>query len=266
MSTIASPLSVAGSRSSGAPVRTQNVMAACSIANIVKSSLGPVGLDKMLVDDIGDVTVTNDGATILRLLEVEHPAARVLVELAQLQDDEVGDGTTSVEKPPPVHPTEILTSISPSSAVELQHDKRVIVAAELLKNADDLVKQKIHPTSIISGYRIACRDIHQHISSVVAGWLAGEVHYRFRDIYFNHHWLQDGLQGCFCGWINILALAFCAAFGHGIYLWGGRITLSKDDGGGRLRTGLYSKGCLTTALEVVLSHSRRDVTGLIELE
>nr|CAD7610476.1 unnamed protein product [Timema genevievae] len=106
-------------------------MAACSIANIVKSSLGPVGLDKMLVDDIGDVTVTNDGATILRLLEVEHPAARVLVELAQLQDDEVGDGTTSV----------------------------VIVAAELLKNADDLVKQKIHPTSIISGYRIACRRL-----------------------------------------------------------------------------------------------------------
>jgi len=71
-------------------------MAAASIANIVKSSLGPVGLDKMLVDDIGDVTVTNDGATILKLLEVEHPAARVLVELAQLQDEEVGDGTTSV--------------------------------------------------------------------------------------------------------------------------------------------------------------------------
>lgn len=73
-----------------------SVMAASSIANIVKSSLGPVGLDKMLVDDIGDVTITNDGATILKLLEVEHPAARVLVELAQLQDEEVGDGTTSV--------------------------------------------------------------------------------------------------------------------------------------------------------------------------
>ncbi|PSN53718.1 T-complex protein 1 subunit alpha [Blattella germanica] len=135
MSTIASPLSVAGSRSSGTPVRTQNVMAACSIANIVKSSLGPVGLDKMLVDDIGDVTVTNDGATILRLLEVEHPAARVLVELAQLQDEEVGDGTTSV----------------------------VIVAAELLKNADELVKQKIHPTSIISGYRLACKEACKYI-------------------------------------------------------------------------------------------------------
>nr|AHB33468.1 T-complex protein subunit alpha [Locusta migratoria] len=135
MSSIAPPLSVAGHRASGNPVRTQNVMAACSIANIVKSSLGPVGLDKMLVDDIGDVTVTNDGATILRLLEVEHPAARVLVELAQLQDDEVGDGTTSV----------------------------VIIAAELLKNADELVKQKIHPTSIISGYRLACKEACKYI-------------------------------------------------------------------------------------------------------
>ncbi len=72
-------------------------MTACvALSNIVKSSLGPIGLDKMLVDDIGDVTITNDGATILRLLEVEHPAARVLVDLAQLQDQEVGDGTTSV--------------------------------------------------------------------------------------------------------------------------------------------------------------------------
>jgi len=113
----------------GNTVRTQNVLAASSIANIVKSSLGPVGLDKMLVDDVGDVTITNDGATILNLLEVEHPAAKVLVELAQLQDQEVGDGTTSV----------------------------VIIAAELLKNADLLVKQKIHPTSVISGYRWACK-------------------------------------------------------------------------------------------------------------
>lgn len=135
MSILASPLSVAGSRTTGSSVRTQNVMAASTIANVVKSSLGPVGLDKMLVDDIGDVTVTNDGATILRLLEVEHPAARVLVELAQLQDEEVGDGTTSV----------------------------VIIAAELLKNADELVKQKIHPTSIISGYRLACKEACRYI-------------------------------------------------------------------------------------------------------
>jgi len=126
----------AGQRSRGQPVRTQNVMAASAIANIVKSSLGPVGLDKMLVDDIGDVTITNDGATILRLLEVEHPAAKVLVELSQLQDQEVGDGTTSV----------------------------VIIAAELLKSADELVKQKIHPTTIISGYRLACKEACRYIA------------------------------------------------------------------------------------------------------
>ncbi|XP_068621603.1 T-complex protein 1 subunit alpha isoform X2 [Battus philenor] len=135
MSTLAAPLSVAGTRFSGAPVRTQNVMAAAAIANIVKSSLGPVGLDKMMVDDIGDVTVTNDGATILKMLEVEHPAAKVLVELAQLQDEEVGDGTTTV----------------------------VIIAAELLKNADELVKNKIHPTSVISGYRLACKEAVKYI-------------------------------------------------------------------------------------------------------
>ena len=89
MSTVQSALSLPGSRNTGQDVRTQNVMAAASIANIVKSSLGPVGLDKMMVDDVGDVTITNDGATILQLLEVEHPAAKVLVELAALQDEEV---------------------------------------------------------------------------------------------------------------------------------------------------------------------------------
>jgi len=135
MSTVQAALSLRGNRSTGQNVRTQNVMAASSIANIVKSSLGPVGLDKMLVDDIGDVTITNDGATILQLLEVEHPAAKVLVELAALQDEEVGDGTTSV----------------------------VIIAAELLKNADELVKQKIHPTSIIAGYRLACKEAVKYI-------------------------------------------------------------------------------------------------------
>lgn len=123
-------LIVGGERTSGNDVRTQNVLASTSIANIVKSSLGPVGLDKMLVDDVGDVTVTNDGATILKLLDVEHPAAKVLCELAELQDQEVGDGTTSV----------------------------VLIAAELLKNADQLVKNKIHPTSVISGYRLACKE------------------------------------------------------------------------------------------------------------
>jgi len=132
----ATALSFSGSRTTGQSVRTQNVLAASSIANIVKTSLGPVGLDKMMVDDIGDVTITNDGATILKLLEVEHPAAKVLVELAQLQDEEVGDGTTSV----------------------------VIIAAELLKHADELVKQQIHPTTIISGYRLACKEACRYIA------------------------------------------------------------------------------------------------------
>lgn len=106
------------------------VMAVQSLSNIIKSSLGPQGLDKMLVDDIGDVTITNDGATILKQLEVTHPAAKVLVELSQIQDREVGDGTTSV----------------------------VILAAELLKRANELVKNKIHPTSIMAGYRLALRE------------------------------------------------------------------------------------------------------------
>jgi T-complex protein 1 subunit alpha len=100
-----------------------------AVANIVKSSLGPVGLDKMLVDDIGDVTITNDGATILAQLEVEHPAARLLVDLAQLQDREVGDGTTSV----------------------------VLIAAELLKRGNVLAKHGLHPTTILSGYRAALK-------------------------------------------------------------------------------------------------------------
>ncbi|RKP08212.1 T-complex protein 1 subunit alpha [Thamnocephalis sphaerospora] len=133
-------LFLGGERTSGQDVREQNVLAAQSIANIVKSSLGPVGLDKMLVDEIGDVTISNDGATILRMLEVEHPAGRVLVELAQQQDKEVGDGTTSV----------------------------VIVAAELLRRANELVKNKIHPTTIITGYRMASKEACKFIADQMA--------------------------------------------------------------------------------------------------
>jgi len=133
-------LSIHGEQQSGADVRSANVTAVAALANILKSSLGPQGLDKMLVDDIGDVTITNDGATILKQLEVEHPAAKVLVDLANLQDSEVGDGTTSV----------------------------VIVAAELLKRANELVKNNIHPTTVIAGYRIAMREsikyIQEHLS------------------------------------------------------------------------------------------------------
>ena len=130
-------LGIDGTRESGQDVRQANVTAASAIANVVKSSLGPVGLDKMLVDQIGDVTITNDGATILKQLEVEHPAAKVLVELSQLQDSEVGDGTTSV----------------------------VIVAAELLRRANQLVKNKIHPTSIIAGYRLAMKEGVKYIKN-----------------------------------------------------------------------------------------------------
>ncbi len=108
-----------------------------AIANIVKSSLGPQGLDKMLVDDIGDVTITNDGATILKQLEVEHPAAKVLVELSQIQDREVGDGTTSV----------------------------VVIAAELLRRGNQLIQNKIHPTTVISGFRLALKEAVKHIQS-----------------------------------------------------------------------------------------------------
>jgi|EP00161_Ancyromonas_sigmoides_P012590 T-complex protein 1 subunit alpha len=126
----ASSLAIAGDRTTGADAREANVNAASAVANVVKSSLGPVGLDQLIVDDVGDVTITNDGATILKLLDVEHPAAKVLVELAELQDAEVGDGTTSV----------------------------VILAAELLKRANVLIQNKIHPTSVISGYRLAMRE------------------------------------------------------------------------------------------------------------
>eukprot|EP01120_Amphizonella_sp_Union-15-10_P000120 TRINITY_DN1014_c0_g1_i1.p1 TRINITY_DN1014_c0_g1~~TRINITY_DN1014_c0_g1_i1.p1 ORF type:complete len:547 (-),score=111.74 TRINITY_DN1014_c0_g1_i1:63-1703(-) len=133
-------LLIDGERKKDQDVRTQNATACIALANIVKSSLGPNGLDKMLVDQIGDVTISNDGATILKKLEVEHPAAKVLVQLADLQDQEVGDGTTSV----------------------------VIIAAELLKRANDLVKHDIHPTSIISGFRVAMRESVNYINEYLS--------------------------------------------------------------------------------------------------
>lgn len=133
-------LFLGGEKLSGDDVRNQNVLATQAVANVVKSSLGPVGLDKMLVDDIGDVTVTNDGATILSLLDVQHPAGKILVELAHQQDREVGDGTTSV----------------------------VIIASELLKRANELVKNKLHPTTIITGYRLALREAIRFINEVLS--------------------------------------------------------------------------------------------------
>ena len=94
----------------------------------------------MLVDEIGDVTITNDGATILKQIEVTHPAAKVLCELSQIQDREVGDGTTSV----------------------------VILAAELLKRANELVRNKVHATSIMSGYRLALKESVKFIQQNLA--------------------------------------------------------------------------------------------------
>ena len=133
-------LFLGGEKISGQDIRDQNVQAAGSIANTVKSSFGPSGLDKMMVDDVGDVTVTNDGATILSLLDVEHPAAKILVDLAQQQDKEVGDGTTSV----------------------------VLIAAELLRRANELMKNRIHPTVIITGYRRALREAVKYLQENIS--------------------------------------------------------------------------------------------------
>ncbi|KAG7005459.1 Golgi apyrase [Physcia stellaris] len=136
----AGTLFLGGQKISGADIRDQNVVATQAIANVVKSSFGPSGLDKMMVDDIGDVTVTNDGATILSLLDVEHPAGKILVDLAQQQDKEVGDGTTSV----------------------------VIIAAELLRRANELMKNRIHPTTIITGYRLALREAVKYMNENIS--------------------------------------------------------------------------------------------------
>lgn len=120
-------LRINGERQTGETVRIQNSRAAMAVANIVTSSLGPIGLDKMLVDDMGEVTITNDGATILQNLDVQHPAGKVLIQLSELQDREVGDGTTTV----------------------------VILAAELIRLGQELIDQKVHANTIISGYRKA---------------------------------------------------------------------------------------------------------------
>ncbi|KAF2838802.1 T-complex protein 1 subunit alpha [Patellaria atrata CBS 101060] len=136
----AGTLFLGGQKISGQDIRDQNVLATQAISNVVKSSFGPSGLDKMMVDDIGDVTVTNDGATILSLLDVEHPAGKILVDLAQQQDREVGDGTTSV----------------------------VLIAAELLRRANELTKNRIHPTTIITGYRLALREAVRYMNENIA--------------------------------------------------------------------------------------------------
>ncbi len=111
----------------GRDAQRTNIAVAVAVANAVKTTLGPKGMDKMLVSDLGDIVITNDGATILDEMNVEHPVAKIMVDIAKTQDKEVGDGTTTV----------------------------VILAGELLKGAGDLVEQGIHPTTIINGYKMA---------------------------------------------------------------------------------------------------------------
>jgi thermosome len=117
----------------------RNNIAACKIiAEIVKSSLGPRGMDKMLVDSLGDVTITNDGATILKEIDVQHPAAKMLVEISKTTDNEVGDGTTSV----------------------------VVLAGALLANAESLINQNVHPIIIVDGYRKAAKKAKQYLEEI----------------------------------------------------------------------------------------------------
>ena len=115
------------SRTTGKEAQRNNITAAKIIAETIKTTLGPKGMDKMLVSSFGDVSITNDGATIMKELDVEHPAAKMLVEVAKAQDNEVGDGTTTA----------------------------VVLAGELLAKAEDLLNQNIHPTLIIDGYKKA---------------------------------------------------------------------------------------------------------------
>ena len=117
-------------RDSGRRATQSNILAAKAIAEAVRSTLGPKGMDKMLVDSMGDVVITNDGVTILKEIEVEHPAAKMVVEVAKTQDSECGDGTTTA----------------------------VILAGELLKNAEELLEQGVHATAISNGYRRAAKE------------------------------------------------------------------------------------------------------------
>jgi len=111
-------------RNRGQEAQSGNIAAAVAVANAVRSTLGPRGMDKMLIDSIGDIVITNDGATILKEMDIGHPAAKMMVEVAKTQDDEVGDGTTTA----------------------------VVLAGELLKNAESLLAKKVHATVIAEGY------------------------------------------------------------------------------------------------------------------
>ncbi|WP_205804322.1 thermosome subunit alpha [Methanolobus halotolerans] len=139
-------------RTRGREAQSNNIMAAKAVAEAVRTTLGPKGMDKMLVDSLGDVVITNDGATILKEMDIEHPAAKMIVEVAKTQDDEVGDGTTTA----------------------------AVIAGELLKKAEELIDQDIHPTIIASGYRMASEKAGEIIQT-----LAKSVTRENRDILMN---------------------------------------------------------------------------------
>jgi thermosome len=126
------------SRTRGRSAQQNNIMAGIVISDAVKSTLGPRGMDKMLVDSLGDVTITNDGASILKEIDVQHPAAKMLVEVAKSQDQETGDGTTT----------------------------SVVIAGELLKRAQELLEMKIHPTILVSGYQKAAEEATKILNKI----------------------------------------------------------------------------------------------------
>jgi len=125
-------------REKGKGAQFNNIAAARAIADAVRSTLGPRGMDKMMVDSMGDVVITNDGVTILKEMDVEHPAAKMLVEVAKTQDEECGDGTTTA----------------------------VILAGELLKKAESMIEQNVHPTVISGGYRSAAAKARELLEEV----------------------------------------------------------------------------------------------------
>lgn len=125
-------------RTIGRDAQRMNILIAKAVANAVKSTLGPKGMDKMMVDDLGDVTISNDGATILESMNIPHPAGKMMVDVAKTQDKEVGDGTTSA----------------------------VVIAGGLLANAERLLDDDIHPSIIINGYRMAERKAKEYVTEI----------------------------------------------------------------------------------------------------
>ena len=134
-------------RSVGRDAQRNNILAGKVLAETVRTTLGPKGMDKMLVDGLGDIVVTNDGVTILKEMDIEHPAAKMLVEVAKTQEDEVGDGTTTA----------------------------VIIAGELLKKSENLLDSDIHPTIIAMGYRKAAEKAQEILDEIAIDDVDSEI-------------------------------------------------------------------------------------------